>query len=62
MRDAYGTRRLKWAPEWPVTIPRSPLVKDNLPMSIPNVGMELVVGGAIVLGLVLVTFHSAFGF
>lgn len=63
MRDAYGPRRLKWALEWPVTISRSSLVNDNLPMSIPNMGMELiVVASAIVLGLVLVTFHSALGF
>jgi hypothetical protein len=63
MRDAYGPRKLKWALEWPVTIHRSPSVNDNPPMSISNVGLELVaLGGAIVLGLVLVTFYAAFGF
>ena len=63
MRDAYGPPRLKWALEWPVTTPPSPLVDDDLSGSIPNVKVELVVlGSAIALGLVLVTFHSAFGF
>ena len=63
MRDAYGPTRLKWALEWPVTMPRSPLVNDDLSVSIPNVKIEFVVlGSAIALGLVLVTFCSAFGF
>ena len=63
MRDAYGPCGLKWVLEWPVTIPRSPLVNDDLPVSIPNVKIEFVVlGGAIALGLALVTFYSKFGF
>jgi hypothetical protein len=63
MRDAYGSPRLKWALEWPVTMPRSPLVNDDLPVSIPNVKIDFVVlGCAIALGLVFVTFCSAFGF
>jgi hypothetical protein len=63
MRDDYGPRRLKWALEWPVTIPRSPSLSDDLPVDIPNVKIEFVVlGGALALGLVLVTFHAAFGF
>jgi hypothetical protein len=63
MRHAYGTRRLKWALEWPVTIPHSPPGRNNLPVNIPNVKTELIVlGGAILLGLALVTFRSAFGF
>jgi len=48
---------------WPVTIPHSPSVNEDLPVSIPNVKIAFVVlGGAIALGLVLVTFQSAFGF
>ena len=43
MRDAYGPRRLKWALDWPVTIPRSRSVNVDLPVTIPNVKMELVV-------------------
>ena len=63
MRHAYDAPRLKWALEWPVTMPRSPLVDDDLSGSIPNVKIEFVVlGSAIALGLVLITFHSAFGF
>ncbi len=63
MRDAYGPRRLKWVLEWPVTIPGSPSVNDDLPVSIPNVKIEFVlIGGAIALGLASVTFYSAFGF
>ena len=63
MRDAYGPCRLKWVLEWPVTIPRSPLANDDLPVSIPNVKIEFVVlGGAIALGLALATFYSKFGF
>jgi hypothetical protein len=45
MRDAYGSPRLKWALEWPVTMPRSPLVNDDLSVSIPNVKIEFVVLG-----------------
>ena len=63
MRDAFGPVRLKWTLEWPVTIPRSPFVNDDPSASIPNVKIEFVaLGSAIALGLVLVTFHSAFGF
>ncbi len=63
MRDAYGSPRLKWALEWPVTTPRSPLDSDDLSVSIANVKIEFVVlGGAIALGVILVTFYSAFGF
>ncbi len=63
MRDAYGAPRLKWTLEWPVTMPRSPFVNDDPSLRIPNVKTELVVlGSAIALGLVLITFHSAFGF
>jgi hypothetical protein len=52
MRDAYGTRRLKWTLEWPVTIPHSLPGRNNLPVNIPNVKTELVVlGGVILLGL-----------
>lgn len=63
MRDAYGPPRLKWGLEWPVTMPRSPFVNDDLSVSIANVKIEFVVlGSAIALGFVLVTFYSAFGF
>jgi hypothetical protein len=63
MRDAYGPRRLKWALEWPVTMPGSPSVNDDLSVSIPKVKIEFVVlGCAIALGFVVVAFHSAFGF
>ena len=63
MRDAYGPPRLKWALECPVTTPGSPLVNDDPSVSIANVKIEFVVlGCAIALGLVAVTFHSAFGF
>ena len=63
MRDADGAPRLKWALEWPVTMPRSPFVNDDPPASIANVKIEFVLlGSAIALGLVLVTFYSAFGF
>jgi hypothetical protein len=46
-------------------MPRSPLVNDDLSVSIPNVKIEFVVLGttiALGLGLVLITFYSAFGF
>jgi hypothetical protein len=63
MQDAYGPSRLKWALEWPVTMPRSPSVNDDLSVSIPNVKIEFaVLGCAIALGLVIITFHSVFGF
>lgn len=63
MRDAYGTHRVKWTLERPVTIPHSPPGRNNPPVNIPNVKTELVVlGGIILLGLALVTFRSAFGF
>ena len=63
MRDAVGPARLKWALEWPVTTPCSPFVNDDPPASIPNVKIEFVVlGSAIALGVILATFHSAFGF
>ena len=63
MPDAYGPCRFKWVLEWPVTIPRSPLVNDDLPVSIPNVKIEFVVlGGAIEFGLAVVTFFSKFEF
>jgi|GEM_PF-5042313 len=63
MRDAVGPARLKWALEWPVPMPRSPLVNDAPSASIPNVKIEFVVlGSAIALGLALATFYSAFGF
>jgi hypothetical protein len=63
MRDAVGPARLKWALEWPVTTPRSPFINDDPRPSIPNVKIEFVVlGTGIALGLVFVTFHSAFGF
>jgi hypothetical protein len=61
MRDAYGPPRLKWALEWPVTMPRSPFVNDDLSVSIPNVKIELVVLGSAI-ALVLVTFYSVSGF
>jgi hypothetical protein len=63
MRDAYGPRRLKWALDWPVTIPRSTSVNADLPVTIPNVKVELVaLGGAMVLVLAGVIFHTALGF
>ena len=63
MRHAYGPRRLKWALDWPVTIPRSQSVNVAPPVTIPNVKVELVLlGGAIVLVLAGLTFHTAFGF
>jgi hypothetical protein len=61
MRDAYGPPRLKWALEWPVTMPRSPFVNDDLSVSIPKVKIELVVLGSAI-ALVLVTFYSVSGF
>jgi len=61
MRDAYGPRRLKWALDWPVA--RSPAGNVDLRVSIPSVKVELgVLGGAIVLGFVLATFHATLGF
>jgi hypothetical protein len=57
MRDAYGPRRLKWALDWPVRIPRSPSVNVDLPVSI-----FVVLGGAMVLVLAVVTFRTTFGF
>jgi hypothetical protein len=63
MRDAYGPRRLKWALDWPVTIARSPAGHVGLRVSIPSVKVELgVLGGAILLGFVLATFHATLGF
>jgi hypothetical protein len=60
MRDAYGTRRLKWTLEWPVTTPHSLPGRNNLPVNIPHVNTELVVlGSVLLLGLALVTFRSA---
>jgi hypothetical protein len=54
---------LKWALDWPVTIPRSSSVNVDLPVIIPNVKVELVVlGGAMVLLLAGVIFHTALGF
>ena len=63
MQDAYGPRRLKWVLDWPVTTPRSTSVNADLPVSIPNVKVELVVlGAAMVLVLTGLIFHTAFGF
>jgi hypothetical protein len=63
MRDVYGPRRLKWALDWPVTIPHSPSINDDLPVTIPNMKGELVLlGGGMVLVLAGVIFHTAFGF
>jgi hypothetical protein len=63
MRDVYGPRRLKWALDWPVTISRSPSVNADRPVTIPSVKGELVVlGGAMVLVLAGVIFHTALGF
>jgi hypothetical protein len=60
MRDAYGPRRLKWAPDWPVTIARSTSVNADLPVTIPNVKVELVVlRAAMVLVLTRLIFHTA---
>jgi hypothetical protein len=54
---------LKWALDWPVTIPRSPSVNVDPPVTIPNVKVELVLlAGAIVLVLAAVTFHTTVGF
>ena len=55
MRDAYGPRKLKWALDWPLTIPRSPSVNVDL-MSI-----FVVLGGAMVLVLAVATLHTRFG-
>ena len=63
MRDAVGPARLKWALQWPVPMPHSPLVNDASSVSIPNVKIEFVVlGSAIALGLALAAFYSTFGF
>jgi hypothetical protein len=63
MRDAYGPRRLKWALDWPVTIPRSPSVNADPPVTIPNVKVELVVlGAAMVLVFTGVIYHTAVRF
>jgi hypothetical protein len=63
MRDACGPRKLKWALDWPVTIPRSTSVNPDLPVNIPNVKVELVVlGSAMVLVLAGLIFHTALGF
>jgi hypothetical protein len=60
MRDAYGPRRLKWALDWPVTIPRSTSVNTDLPVIIPTVKAELVVlGSAMVLVLARYISHGA---
>ena len=61
MRDAYDPPRLKWALEWPLAMPRSPLVNDDLSASIANVKIEFVVLGSAI-ALILATFYSAFGF
>jgi hypothetical protein len=55
MRDAYGPRKLKWALDWPLTIPRSPSVNVHL-MSI-----FVVLGGTMVLVLAVATLHTRFG-
>lgn len=62
MRDAHDPRRLKWALDWPVTLPRSSSGNNNLPNRSSLETALGVLGGAIVLLLVLVSFHSAFGF
>ena len=44
-------------------MPRSPSVNVDLPVTIPNVKVELLLlGGGMVLVLVGVTFHTAFRF
>ena len=54
---------MKWALDWPVTIPRSTSVNADLPVTIPNVKVGLVLlAGAMVLVLAVVTFHTTFGF
>ena len=63
MRHVCGSRRLKWSLDWPITISRSPSVNDDLPVTVSNMKVELVLlGGAMVLVLAGVTFHTAFGF
>jgi hypothetical protein len=59
MTDAYGRRRLKWAPEWPM-MSRAQAAADN---PSPSVQTEIVVFGcAISLVFILVEFHSTWGF
>ena len=60
MTFAHGLLRLKWSLDWPVT----PSVSDKLPMSSPSVRRKQLValGCAIVLMLVLLTFHTTLGF
>lgn len=57
MRDAQGPRRLKWALDWPVALPRSSSGNNNLPSRSSLETALVVLGGAIVLLLVLVTLH-----
>jgi hypothetical protein len=47
----------------PVTIPRPPSINDNLPTGNPSGKTVLIVlGCAVAVVLVLVVFHSTFGF
>jgi hypothetical protein len=60
MAHAPGKRRLKWTPDWPVTVPRSPSVNDRLQAREPGGrAVHIAFCGAIMLAIVLVAFHSA---
>jgi len=63
MVHALGKRRLKWTPDWPVSLPRAS-AHDNLPTRTQGgKGMHIALCSAFMLALVLARFHhSAFGF
>jgi hypothetical protein len=63
MADAYEKRRLKWTPDWPLSILRERSANDNLPTRNRSAKtMSIVLGCAVALAVLLMAFQSSFWF
>ncbi|MGA8613837.1 MAG: hypothetical protein WB760_19620 [Xanthobacteraceae bacterium] len=63
MAHAHEKRRLKWTPDWPVTLAGSPAANDNVPARKQSGrSVRIVDWCAVALVLVLAALHSAFRF
>jgi hypothetical protein len=63
MAHAHGKVRLKWTPDWPVTIHDAPSANNDLGgRKQRGRTVHIAVCCAFMLALVGVRFHSAFGF
>jgi hypothetical protein len=63
MALAHGKCRLKWTPDWPVTLAGSPAAKGNMRARKGGRTVHIAVCCAFMVALVVAGFHhSAFGF